>query len=72
MLDTTMTSFNSSSVTGDQRCFVLDPVQDTIVENDETMSFEARVINEQDVFVDEENSFSLVIRDDDGKLYVKP
>ena len=65
MLDTTMASFNSSSVVGDQRCFVFDPVQDTIVEDDELMTFDVMAANELDGF--STSNFTLTIRDDDGE-----
>ena len=65
-LSPTVVYFNSSSVVGDMRCFVLETVNDMIIEDDEVMSFEAGTRSEFDVFVDGMNGFSLTIYDDDG------
>ena len=61
-----MVHFNSSSEAGDYDCFLFETVKDTIVEDDEVMSFEASLRNELDAFVNETNEFSLTIYDDDG------
>ncbi len=57
--------FNASSMEGDTRCFQFQPVNDTIVEGDEVMSFQVQARNPLDVFQDDE--FSLTVFDNDGK-----
>ena len=59
--------FDSSSLTGDTRCFQIETVKDTIVEGDEVFTFMALADNTLDIFSEGTNEFTLTIYDDDGK-----
>ena len=52
---------------GDRRCIQAWPVQDEIVEGDEIMTFRATALNVLDMFVNEEDSISFTLFDDDGE-----
>lgn len=63
-----MINFPPFSSRGDQRCLQFETRKDTIVEHDELMTFQATAENALDRFAFPENNvFSLVIFDDDGK-----
>ncbi len=60
--------FSASSIEGDTRCFQFRPVNDTIVEGDEVMSFLVEANNTLDTF--EDNGFSLTVFDNDGNMVI--
>ena len=66
MLSANTVSFNSSSVPGDIRCVEFRPVSDSIVEEDEVLTFVAIARNMRDTFVNGEDSFDVTIIDDEG------
>jgi len=51
-----------------RHCSIFDPVDDLIVESNETFEFQLQVQNELDSLADNISVFSLSIYDDDGKL----
>ena len=59
--------FNSSSSNDSIICQYFEPVQDRIVENNETFSFNIILGDSLDMFASG-NAFSFVIIDDDGML----
>ena len=67
MIGTNATYFNAGSPLNDMRCFVFEPVQDDLVEDDELMSFQASASNPLDTFTNGQDGFGLTIVDDDGK-----
>ena len=58
--------FTSASMVGETRCAYIETVNDTIVEMDEVLSFEASATNTLDVFAQGNTTFSLTVIDDDG------
>ena len=64
-LDAYTVEFNSSATLGQRECYTFRPVQDIIVESNETMRFEIVTENLLDMLGDR-NGFQLVIYDDDG------
>ena len=65
MVDTYTVEFNSSATVGQRECYTFRPVQDAIVESNETMRLEIVTENLLDMLGDG-NGFQLVIYDDDG------
>ena len=61
-------SFNSSSVEGSSICLYFMPVQDMLVENNETFNFNTSLSNPLDMFITD-NIFTVYIQDDDGKVH---
>jgi len=57
--------FNSSSSLNSTACFTFTTVDDSITENDEQFNFSSVAENPLDEF--EDDSFSIIIYDDDGK-----
>ncbi len=68
ILSSSAVFFNSSSSVGETRCVQVQPVDDTIVEGDEVMTFLAVARNPLDVFTNNESRFLFTIHDDDGIL----
>jgi len=58
-------TFNSSSSNGSMMCSMFDPVQDRIIEADESFNFNVSLGNSLDMF-DSGNMFTFTIVDDDG------
>ena len=58
--------FEPMSEVGSRRCVRFQTVNDTIVEMDEVMEFEASATNTLDVFAQGNTNFSLTVIDDDG------
>ena len=69
IVDTYTVYFFPGSVNSTQQCIYFTPVNDEIVETNETMSFEVAAANNLDMFVEEGSTFSLVVYDDDGMFY---
>ena len=59
-------SFPSTSIVGDMQCAQFDPIQDTVVEDDEVFNFFTSTRSGLDVIVSDSNMFTLTLRDDDG------
>ena len=57
----------SASPINSTACFIFRPVNDMIVEGNETFAFTPSAANEMDMF-DDSYTFSLVIFDNDGKI----
>jgi len=57
--------FNSSSALNSTACFIFTTVDDSIIENDEQFHFSSVAENSLDKF--EDDSFSIIIYDNDGK-----
>lgn len=62
--------FNSSHVAEDMKCIQLETVEDTIVEGDEVIRFQAVTRNTLDVFFEDNDEFSLTVSDNDGMVHV--
>ncbi len=65
MLTDSGLTFNSSSSEGSSICQNFMPVQDTLVENNETFNFNTSLSNPLDVFTNG-SIFTVYIQDDDG------
>ena len=51
----------------DRQCVAFDPVDDMIIESNETFQFELLLQNELNTITDNDTVFSISIYDDDGK-----
>ena len=66
-----MLYFNSTSVVGDMSCVQFQTVMDTIVEEDEVVTFRAVPRNILEVFYEENDLISLTVFDNDGTYQLR-